>query len=146
LFDASSILARVAAASVLILSLAACGGGGVMSSFDAEKSRLRGALPGAVECAEQGTMVICSGYGERFHATVGTAVGHLQVTMDAASQDADAYHAFLVVAAAYGMDEDEAGTCHQGRFVETQPTYRLSCTRNTFGNDMTVTIDAVRPV
>lgn len=43
---------RSVAAMALLPMLAACGGDGVLTSFDAEKSRIRNALSDVVECVE----------------------------------------------------------------------------------------------
>jgi hypothetical protein len=135
LFGASSKLQRLAVASALVLSLAACGGGDVMSSFDSEKSRVRSGMSGEVACTElpAGPVLKCETPSGDF---VLTLEGHPQggaalsvkwdPTRSAGSETAATE--FFRVSALYGLDEADIETClSRESFSEQGAAHLATC-------------------
>lgn len=132
----ASSLARASIMLFAIAPLTGCGGS-VMSSFDGEKGRVRGALSQSIACTEgvwpQGKELRCISPGKAFDARL--------VSMDAAGTvlqlvvqfqghgDADTVYAeFRKLMDAYGFDQTEENRCvTEGRFTEIGTTHRTAC-------------------
>lgn len=138
-----AIIAAKVIAVTTTLSLAACSGGGVMTSFDAEKSRIRGALSATVECIETkdnsgGRSLECRSPGQslrlvlyEYGGPVQGAVRKLDVQMelnDRSMEGVAAAWEFRRVLEAYSFDKDDVVKCIDRKsFDEQGPTFRVMC-------------------
>lgn len=131
-------IARASANLLALLSLTACGGG-VMSSFDSEKSRVRSALSADIPCTEgtfgSGKVLDCRSTGGGLKVSVGsetTGPGSLDVSIvwEGRRGDGEAiYPSFRKLADAYGMTEADENACRStGGLPEQSDTFQLKCT------------------
>jgi hypothetical protein len=110
-----------------------------MSSFDAEKSRIRGALPADIPCAERdaggGKILECNSPGDGLRLGVVSELrgpGSLEVSIvwdRSASDGQSTYAAFRKAADAYGFSEADEQVCrNDGRYSEQADSLSVICT------------------